>query len=151
MDNLKNKSPQLSNMPNENPFRVPEHYFDDFSARLQNRIDAERITVPNRPNRFIRILKPALGLAASFALIALLVYGPVKVFSPNRSAENQSNESSLSDIEYMNTLIKDMDEYSFYALFNESSSSSNMNDDEIANYLQANISEYDMLYAETQY
>lgn len=149
MDELKNKSPQLSKLPKENPFRVPDHYFDEFSARLQNRIEAEKIIVPNHPNRFIQILKPALALAASFALIFLLVYWPVKSLNPNKSASNQNGDPSISDKEYMN-VVEEMDDYSFFALLNEPSSSSKMSDDDIASYLQANSSEYE-IYAETQY
>lgn len=149
MEELKNKSSQLSNMPKENPFRVPDHYFDDFSARLQSKIEAEKIIVPYRRNRFIQIIKPALGLAASFALIFLLVYWPIKTLVPNKTASNQSGDAYISDMEYMNA-IEEMDDYTFFALLNEPSNSSKMSTEDIANYLQANSSEYE-IYAETHY
>ena len=41
MDELKHIAPGLSKMARENPFRTPPHYFDDFPARLQMKIEAE--------------------------------------------------------------------------------------------------------------
>ncbi len=149
MDNLKNKSSQLSNMTKENPFRVPDSYFDDFSARLQYKIEAERNIIPSRPNRFIRVLKPALGLAASFALIALLVYGPIKVFNPkSQSADNRTEESNLSYMEYINTLIEEGNDFSYYAQSEEQSNELEISGEDIANYVPTHTSAFE-LYAET--
>ncbi len=148
MDKLKNKSPELSNMSKENPFRVPDRYFDDFSARLQNRIEAERNIVPNRPTRFIKFLKPALSLAASFALVALLVYGPIKIFTPHQSADNQTEESNLSYMEYINALIEEGDDFSYYAQSEEQGNGSEISDEDIANYIPSHTSAFE-LYAET--
>ena len=148
MDNLKNKSPQLSNMPKENPFQVPDNYFDDFSARLQEKIEADRTIILNHPNRFIKILKPALGIAASFALIALMVYGPIRNFTQNKSAQNQTEESSLSYMEYINTLIQDGDDFSYYAQSVEQANESGISDEDIAAYIPAHTSEFE-LFAET--
>lgn len=148
MDKIKNKSQQLSNIPNKNPFRVPDGYFDDFSARLQHRIDAEKIIVPSQRNRFIRILKPALSLAASLALIALLVYGPVKIFNPkSQSADNQTEESNLSYMEYINSIIEEGDDFSYYAS-EEQNNESEISDEDIANYVPAHTSAFE-LYAES--
>ena len=133
MDNKQDKKSTLSNISNENPFRVPNQYFDDFSARLQARIEAEKEVVPDQPNRFIRILKPALGLAASFALIFLLVYWPVKTFTPNQSAENQAEESSLTYMDYINSLIDDGDEFSYYA--DNESEGITISDEDIADFV----------------
>jgi hypothetical protein len=150
MDNKQDKNSPLSNISKENPFRVPNHYFDDFSARLQAKIEAESEIVPDQPNRFIRILKPALGLAASFALIFLLVYWPVKTFTPNQSAENQAEESNLTYMDYINSLIEEGDDFSFYALFNDESEGTSVIDDDIADIVPVRKSEFE-LYAETYY
>ena len=150
MDNLKDKNSPLSNTSNENPFRVPNHYFDDFSARLQTRIEAESEIAPNQPNRFIRILKPALGLAASFALVFLLVYWPIKTFTPNQSAKNVTEEPSLSYMDYVNSLIEEKDDFSFYALFEDLSGDTDISDEDIANYIPSQASEFE-LYAESYY
>ena len=82
MDELKEIAPKLSKMKQESPFGVPDNYFDDFSARLQMKIETEKTILPNQQNRIIQFLKPAIGLAASFALIFMLVYWPLKSFTP---------------------------------------------------------------------
>jgi hypothetical protein len=117
---------------------------------LQAKIEAESEIVPDQPNRFIRILKPALGLAASFALIFLLVYWPVKTFTPNQSAENQAEESNLTYMDYINSLIEEGDDFSFYALFNDESEGTSVIDDDIADIVPVRKSEFE-LYAETYY
>jgi len=150
MDNLKDKNSPLSNISKENPFRVPDQYFDNFSARLQTRIEAETSIVPDQPNRFIRILKPALGLAASFALIFLLVYWPIKTFTPTQSAENQTEDSGLSYMDYVKSLVEEDDDMSFYALFDNESNETAISDEDIADYIPVHTSEFE-LYAESYY
>jgi hypothetical protein len=151
MENLKDNKSPLSNISKENPFRVPNHYFDDFSARLQSRIEAEKSIVPDQPNRFIRILKPALGLAASFALIFLLVYWPVKTFTPNQSAENQTEESNFTYMDYINSLYDAGNDFSLYASEEESNGTS-VTDEDIADYIPSQYSEFALyagIYAES--
>ena len=148
MNNLKDKNSPLSNITKENPFQVPNHYFDNFSARLQTRIEAEKDIVPDQPNQFIRILKPALGLAASLALIFLLVYGPGKTFTANHLAKNQAEETNLSYLDYVNSLIEEKGDFSFYALFDDQSNETDISDEDIANYIPNQASEFE-LFAET--
>ncbi len=149
MDELKNIAPELSKIKKENPFGVPPHYFDDFSARLQMKIEAEKAVLPSPKNRIIQFLKPALSLAASFALIFLLVYFPLKTFNNAQLAENSDSDTELTNDDYL-TLLEGMDENSFYALLNEPTSSDEFSDDELLNYLGSNVSDYD-IYLETDF
>jgi hypothetical protein len=104
------------------------------------------MAVPKPQNRIIQILKPALSIAASIALIFMLVYWPLKTFIPHQEAENAS-EAEMSDMDYIN-MIEGIDESSFYALLEEPSPRESFSDDDIASYLQTNSSEYE-IYAET--
>ena len=61
MDELKNISPELSKLKKENPFGVPNNYFEDFSARLHAKLAEEKKVVPKKQNRIVVFLKPALG------------------------------------------------------------------------------------------
>jgi len=149
MDELKNQFSDLSKLRKEQPFRVPNHYFDDFSARLQTRLDAENVKVPEPQNLIIRVLKPALGLAASFALIFMIVYWPLKSFTPKEMVNNTNSESEIIDYEY-STMLEGMDENSFYVLLNEPAQKVEISDDDLLNYLSASISDYD-IYVGTQY
>lgn len=143
MDELKKIAPELSKLKKENPYRTPEYYFDDFSARLQMQIEAEkRASKPNKVN-FIQILKPALGLAASFALIFMLVYVPLKTFVPHKmnTVAESSNELDNGILNY----IEDIDESAFVTLLNESESNeTEFSEDELALYVSANFSDYEI-------
>lgn len=149
MDELKNIAPELSKLKKEAPFGVPENYFDDFSARLQMKLEAEKKTLPSQQNRIIQFLKPALGLAASFALIFMLVYWPLKSFTPSEVATNDNIQIEMPNSEYIN-IVEGMDDNSFYALLEEPAESVEFNDEELLNYLSANVSDYD-IYLETDF
>ncbi len=152
MDKLKENTPELSKLKKENPFRVPENYFDDFSARLQMKIEAEKKVVQAPKNRIIQFLKPAISLAASFALIFMLVYWPLRTFLPNQVAENNNIEIEITDedSQFLN-FLEGIDENSFYALLDEPAVSDiEFSDEELLTYLSTNFSDYE-LYLETDF
>ncbi len=148
MDELEKISPELSKIKKENPFRVPDNYFDDFSARLQIRLEAEKMVVPIKQNRFIQFLKPALGLAASFALIFMLVYWPLKSFMPDQVASSQIQDE-LSEDEFL-SVVEGIDENSFFALLNEQDEGIKFSDEDLISYVGNNISDYE-IYSEIDY
>ena len=79
--------------------RMPEGYLDSFEDRLMARIAAEeQEEAPRRP--VWRILKPALALAATFALIFGMGYGVLSLtHTVNRSAKADSEASYASVVE----------------------------------------------------
>ncbi|MCK3683287.1 hypothetical protein [Maribellus sp. YY47] len=142
MDELKNNAPKLSEITKENPFGTPNHYFDDFSARLQVRMEAEAAPSVPRRSGIIHLLKPALGLAASFALIMMLVYVPLRIFTPDKI--NQVAEvTDTTDTNFLN-IIEKIDEATFVALLNDSESENDLTDDDLALYVSANFSDYEL-------
>lgn len=145
MDELKKIAPELSKLEKGNPFWIPENYFDDFSARLHVKLEAEKSILPNQQNRIIQFLKPALGLAASFALIFMLVYWPLKSFTPNEVANNTNStlKNEITDIQYR-SMVEGIDENSFYALLDQPAQTVEISDDDLVNYLSSNISDYDL-------
>ncbi len=158
MNELKKIAPELSKIKKENPYGVPDNYFDDFSARLQMRLDAEKRILPEKENKIIRLLKPAFGLAASIALIFMLVYWPLKMFMPAHESQNaeiaqttapEQSPSQLSDNEFQ-TIVENMDENSFYTLLEEPAIAVDISDEDLENYLTSNISDYE-IYLETDY
>ena len=59
---------------NQAPFAVPDGYFDEFPARLQQRLQA-----PAKRSARVILLRPAFGIAAAAAFLAiLLLTRPVK-------------------------------------------------------------------------
>lgn len=149
MEEIKKIAPELSKIERKVPFRTPDHYFDDFSARLQMKLEAEKKVLPSPKIRIIQFLKPALSLAASFALIFMLVYWPLKTFMPAQVANNSNIEMEMSDNEYLN-LLEGIDENSFYALLNEPVSTVEFSDDELISYLSTNVSDYE-IYLGTEF
>jgi len=148
MDELKKISPELSKLKKENPFRTPDNYFDDFSAQLQMKLEAEKKSVPIQQNRIIRFLKPAIGLAASFTIIFMLVYWPLKTFVPSEVANN-TEILNMNEMEYRNNL-EGIDENSFYSLLEEKTTSIEFSDEDLISYVNTNVSEYE-IYLATNY
>jgi hypothetical protein len=142
MDELKNIAPELSKLKKENPFGTPKNYFDDFSARMHTKLEAEKHPVPNKKPRIIQFLKPAFGLAASFALIFMLVYFPLKKFTATQSSEIVV-ATEYSNSEFLN-VVEDLDESSFFALLEESEADDNFTNDELLLYVSANFNDYEI-------
>lgn len=104
------KESPLSHIKKENPFGTPEAYFDTFSERLNTRIQVEE--KPVRRLQWFNILKPVLGLAASFALVFFLLYVPMENFLPqiwsNYLAKHPGNIAQTDSIDtdnYFQTLM----------------------------------------------
>lgn len=150
MDDFKKTSPKLSKLKKENPFGTPNKYFDDFSARFQMKLEAEKRIIPNKQNPIIRFIKPALGLAASFAFIFIFVYWPLRTFIPNQIANQTITQPDLSEMEYA-SMVERIDENSFYVLLDDPNSSVKFTDDDLISYLSTNISEYDIYYGTNNY
>ena len=142
MDEMKNNASKLSEIKKENPFGTPEQYFDDFSARLHTRMAAEaQSSAPQKP-RIFQLLKPALGLAASFAVVVMLVYVPLRLFMP-KEINQVAQVTDTSDAGFLN-IIEKIDEESFVALLNDTESEDDFTNDELALYVSANFSDYEL-------
>ena len=104
----------------DNPFRMPEGYLDSFEDRLMARLAAEETeaTQPKRP--VWRILKPALTLAAMFALIfgttAADTYAtaeeemirPVSLINYYQTAESEEESADLDEETLLNYLATEL-------------------------------------------
>lgn len=115
----------------KNPFSVPENYFERLSERIEERIEAE-----NKPQkvRFLMLIKPYVGLAAIFVLALLIV----QVVLPHVVDESRMLVKEGQKI----TAIKETDAEVF-----EFDESFNPTKEEILEYLSAEVSDYDLLYA----
>ena len=148
MNELKKIAPELSKIKKENPFRVPENYFEDFSTRLQLKLEEEKRGSTKNHSRIIQFIKPALSLAAGFALIFMLAYWPLKTLTPNQQASNIVTETDESDMLYA-SLVEGMDENSFYAMLDDNNGTVQFSDDDLANFVNTNSSEYE-IFSETE-
>jgi hypothetical protein len=152
MSNLKKIAPKLSEINKEQPFGVPKNYFDDFPARLHAKIEAEKHAPLQKQNSVIRYLKPALGLAAGFAMIFLIVYWPIKSFLPAYLAKKESYiEQTTNNEDIYLSYIEKLDESSFFSLLNGNGESilTGFNDEDLLSYISSNVSDYEIyIYAE---
>ena len=94
-----------------------------FHARLQVRLEAEKRILPQKENKIIRFLKPAFGLAASFALNFYFGLLAIKNFISHESKLLKSFNLeictiAIDDNQY-HTIVESIDENSFYALLDE--------------------------------
>jgi len=147
MKELENIAPELSKIKKENPFRVPENYFEDFSARLQMKLDTEKVEAPKKQSKVIQILKPALTMAAGFALLFTLAYWPLKLITPGQQANNSNIEIDINEMLFAN-MVEGIDQNSFFALLDEPNNPAQLSDEDMAVIVNSNSSEYD-IYSET--
>lgn len=126
------------------PFKTPEGYFESFHDRLTGRLvlEQEVLNPPSSKVLLVRYLRPALALAASFALIFMLVYFPVKTFGPSIS----KNTTIEIDDDLLNYYFTD-------EVFFKSLTSHEIEDDfdeaSIESILLASMSEYELLQLKT--
>ncbi|MBS0012080.1 MAG: hypothetical protein KFF49_11755 [Bacteroidales bacterium] len=73
------------------PFRVPDNYFDEVSSNLYRRV-SDTGDINNR-TRLIRLLKPALMLAAAMIILAVISYTGLKLLFPEYERANGINHT----------------------------------------------------------
>lgn len=103
----------FGNLKNGQPFRVPEGYFETFAERLQVRIEEEELPTKKRTLYFY--LKPALSMAASIALVMLLVYVPIKKFFPSTQGYLTQQKSTIDSVDKVGVLPVPVDLFSYFS------------------------------------
>ena len=84
----------------------------------------------------------ALGLAASFALVFMLVYWPLKNFMPSEIAYNKELPE-YSDSEFLN-ILEDLDESSFFAILDNSNETEDLTEEDLLAYVSVNFTGYEI-------
>jgi len=74
MENNRNTEPDFGGKGKENPFSVPQNYFESFPERLRNRLESDPLPVQSPAGRIWKVLQPQLALAAAIAGFAVLGY-----------------------------------------------------------------------------
>ncbi len=97
---------------NQQPFRVPENYFETFAERLKVRIGEEE--QPHKKRSLFLYLKPALMMAASIAVIGLLVYVPIKKYFPESEGYVSLQQSDKTVTDLQNTISVPLDLISYF-------------------------------------
>lgn len=137
----------------ENSFRVPEGYFEDFDKALLNKLNESNVepVMPavedNRP-AWVHLLKPAVGLVASFSTIFFLGWGimklttsPYQINNLTEMAKTGSGKHVISEEDLLKSTLAD---YNFEAAYEiiTSDDTSKIDPEAIEEYLiNSNISQ----------
>lgn len=115
---MKEEDKLLKKIGTENPFRVPEGYFEGFTSDLMSRLpEKEKTDVHREPTTWEKV-RPWLYMAAMFIGAALII----RVASPGETVSNGQQQQQIAadesdiEMEYIRTAIENtmMDDYSLY-------------------------------------
>jgi hypothetical protein len=94
----------IGKIPEGNPFKIPENYFEELNTRIISSTVGNRDEI-KKHGLYLK-LRPYIAFAASVALLALLSYTGMKLFSPGNQALSLS---AISVEEYTEMILNDID------------------------------------------
>lgn len=148
-----NTEPEFLKRTKKNPFKTPENYFDSIEERIMHSIKKEeKEKTSTGAGKVYRLLKPVLGLAASLALVFMLVYYPFKYFSSGKLAQTNATDTTVGEgNDFYSVVISSIDENALVnALASEEQiSQEEMNPDEVIAYLSSDMNDIE-IYSEIQ-
>lgn len=120
---MKEEDKLLKKIGTENPFRVPEGYFEGFTSDLMSRLpEKEKTDVHREPTTWERV-RPWLYMAAMFIGAALIirVASPGETVSGGQQQQQIAADESDIEMEYIRTAIENtmMDDYSLYVYLSD--------------------------------
>jgi hypothetical protein len=95
---------EIKNISGKNPFNVPENYFEEVNRKI---ISSTSGFIPEQKGSGLyRKLRPYLAAAASVAILAVLSYTAVNLYSSGR---NRSEFPELTLIEFSENYLNEID------------------------------------------
>jgi len=145
-----NIEPEFLKRQKKNPFRTPEGYFDSLEDRIMRGTEPLKKT-KSTSTRIIQFIKPALGLAASFLLVGLLVYSPIKTLLLKNGTKSEVAQSTASDLldDYSLNLASIDDNALVNAIFSDELNTTTLDPDEVLAYLSSDLNDVE-IYSEIQ-
>lgn len=120
----------------DNPFRMPEGYFDGFEDRMMARIAAQAQPAASKKVRIWTVLKPALTLAAMFALVFGMGYGVLSLtHTLGRGAGTDATATYATTVEEM---IRPASLINYYQT--EPAEEAELDEETIVDYLVSSLS-----------
>ena len=144
-----NIEPEFLKRLKTNPFRTPDHYFDTVEDRIMNEIK-QQAKKKTPASRIYQMLLPALGLAASFAIVLLLVKYPITHFTNKSMVKVKTTDSFSSDLFHNYAFnISLVDENTLFNAIstNEKADSVNINSEELLAYLSTDMTDLEIYSA----
>lgn len=120
---MKEEDKLLKKIGTENPFRVPEGYFEGFTSDLMSRLpEKEKTDIHREPTTWEKV-RPWLYMAAMFIGAALIirVASPGETVSDGQQQQQIAADESDIEMEYIRTAIENtmMDDYSLYVYLSD--------------------------------
>lgn len=123
-----------SKIREKNPFRVPGNYFDEVSREIYNKTTGTG-SIKGK-SRIIRLVKPALMLAAAMIAFAVISYTGLRLLFPEYDVPAEENYTELlnqfEEVELINILTEQEPDIGIHSA----------ESDEIIDYLLDNDIEY---------
>ena len=95
---MKEEQYLIEKVGRQNPFRVPEGYFEGLTSQVMARVDAEQTQRESRPKARVVWLRPVLYAAASVCALFVSVTAYQKLAAPSVSAPvEQVADSQMAD------------------------------------------------------
>lgn len=115
----------------KNPFRVPEHYFDDLTERVMNRVEEEEKA---KKKGFVRFFRPYMGWVAVFVTVLVLAQLLYTVVADRQLLKSGAPTEQVA-------FVPDSAEEDIF------DSHFNPTNDEIIEYLATEVDNYELMIA----
>ena len=106
----------------ENPFRVPDGYFENFTSEVMNKLpEKEKVTTVHKEPTTWQKVRPWLYMTAMFIGAALIIRVASTDHKP--AVDRVAVEESETEMEYINMAVDNsmLDDYSLYVYLADSS------------------------------
>lgn len=134
----------------ENPFKVPESYFDNLRVSISDKIVAQEQKVS-----FWTVAKPQLGLVSAFAVIFLFAYAVFQILPTDANFSTKGKDELtilVSKSEYVEEgfLSSTFIDFFYSSLDSLTSPDTTISQDELFNYLSENIDLVTLSYLDSK-
>lgn len=144
MDNKNDILKQLEELKKENPYKVPDNYFDTFTSRLKDRI--AEIEEPKPAKSYFFRLKPYYAVSFMVLAVAFIAYLSVNVIFTGPKNNNVLSNDEIAA--YFNNAPQEIDESMLMEQLNQTKHEpavQNQQNDTINYLLNADIDDNDIL------
>ena len=118
---MKEEDKILKKIGTENPFRVPDGYFENLTSEVMSRLPEKETPaiIKREPTKWERI-KPWVYMTAMFAGAALIIRVASSEHTP--SVERMAADDTETEMEYINMAVENsmLDDYSLYVYLADS-------------------------------
>lgn len=124
--------PELEKLSKQNPFKVPDLYFDNFALKMADKINEAKETKVRNP--IFGLIRPQVAAVLAFASIAFLVTLGLVFLRP---AQQPMSSNELAEaMEY--SIVSEMDESEIVNQLEKIDRHNNLSNDSIAKIKEVN-------------